>query len=363
MILSRYLSRQMAIKVFWVLLAFTALMQLIDLLGASTDIIERGEGIVGFLKYIALRTPATMENLVPISTLLGAALTFFALAQNSEMIALRGSGNTPYRAVLMLVPLALFIGIASFFISDRIVPWTDKKFVSWWERTEPQKAGNATRVDKEQEDEVWARTTTSVVRIKSHSDGGRKLEDITIYDLDANQQLTGRIKAKTAQWQKDKAVWVLSNVDRFSGNEADSSTYSMSAMIWRSALTPATVLELANPEVSISTSSSRRVIKGRKAGSRSGAYYQLQLQKAYLALFSPLIMLLLAAPVAAGLRRSGTTARNLGYAIIAGFGFLLTDGIMLSLGEAHIVPTMASAWAPAIFFALGGTWVLLTLEN
>ena len=363
MILSRYLSRQMAIKMFWVLLAFTALMQLIDLLGASTDIIERGEGIMGFAKYVALRAPATMENLVPISTLLGASLTFFALAQNSEMIALRGSGHTPYRAVLMLVPLALFIGIASFFISDQIVPWADKKFAAWWERTEPGKTGKAASTDEKQASEIWARTTTSVVRIKSHADGGKSLEGITIYDLDPDQQLAGRIQAKSAQWQKDKSDWVLSNVDRYSGNDADSSTYSMSAMIWRTALTPATVLELANPEVSISTSGSRRVIKGRKAGSRSGEYYELQLQKAYLALFTPLIMLLLAAPVAAGLRRSGTTSRNLGFAIIAGFAFLLTDGIMLSLGEAHIVPTLASAWAPAIFFALGGTWVLLTLEN
>ncbi len=363
MILSRYLSRQMAIRVLWVLLAFTALMQLIDLLGASTDIIERGEGIMGFLKYIALRTPATMENLVPISTLLGAALTFFALAQNSEMIALRGSGHTPYRAVMMLVPLALFIGIVSFFVSDRIVPWADKKFVAWWERTEPQNPAKAGKTDDAQKNEVWARTTTSVVRIKSHSDGGKTLEGVTIYELDSSQQLTGRIQAKTAQWQKDKAVWILKGVDVFSGNEADSSTYSMSAMIWHTALTPATVLELANPDVSISTSSSRRVIKGRKAGARSGDYYELQLQKAYLSLFSPLIMLLLAAPVAAGLRRSGTTTRNLGYAIIAGFAFLLTDGIMLSLGEAHIVPTMASAWAPAALFATTGLFALLTLEN
>ncbi len=358
MILSRYLSRQMALKMFWVLLSFTALMQLIDLLGASTDIIERGEGLFGFLKYIVLRMPVTMQHLVPISTLLGAALTFFSLAQNSEMIALRGSGQTPYRAVFMLVPLTLAIGIGYFILSDQIVPRADKVFVSWWERTDPD-AGAETA---DPGDEVWARTTYSVIRIKTHLDGGRRLEGITIYSLDKDQQISERIQAKSADWQGDGS-WTLSGVDRYIGNDGASSTFSMSAMNWHTALSPSTVLELANPEVSISTSGSRKVIKGRAAGSRSGDYYQLQLQKAYLTLFSPLIMLLLAAPVAAGLRRSGTTTRYLGFAVIAGFSFLLMDGILLSLGQAHIVPMFASAWATAILFALGGSWVLLRLEN
>ncbi len=362
MILSRYLSRQMAIKMFWVLLSFTALMQLIDLLGASTDIIERGEGFFGFLKYLALRMPATMQGLVPISTLLGAALTFFALAQNSEMIALRSSGQTPYRAVFMLVPLTLFIGIAYFFLSDQIVPRADKVFVSWWERTDPDAAASSAE-NIEPGDEVWARTTYSVIRIKSHTNGGRNLEGITIYSLDQNQQISERIKANNAEWQGDGA-WILNSVDRYiGGDDGGSSTYSMSAMTWRTALSPSTILELANPEVSISTSGSRKVIKGSAAGSRSGDYYQLQLQKAYLTLFSPLIMLLLAAPVAAGQRRSGTTSRNLGFAVIAGFSFLLADGILLSLGQAHIVPIFAAAWSTAILFAAGGSWALLRLEN
>ncbi len=361
MILSRYLSRQMALKMFWVLLAFTSLMQLIDLLGASTDIIERGEGLWGFLKYIALRMPITMQHLVPISTLLGAALTFFSLAQNSEMIALRGSGQTPYRAVFMLVPLTLLIGIAYFILSDQIVPRADKVFVSWWESTDPN-AGTKDGANAEPGDEVWARTTFSVIRIKSHSEGGRHLEGVTIYSLDQNQQISERIAAKTADWQGD-GIWMLKGVDRYIGNDGGSSTFSMSAMSWHTALRPSTVLELANPQVSISTSGSRKVIKGRAAGSRSGDYYQLQLQKAYLTLFSPLIMLLLAAPVAAGLRRSGTTTRYLGFAVIAGFSFLLMDGILLSLGQAHIVPMYAAAWATAILFATGGSWVLLRLEN
>jgi lipopolysaccharide export system permease protein len=361
MILSRYLSRQMALKMFWVLLAFTSLMQLIDLLGASTDIIERGEGLFGFLKYIVLRMPVTMQHLVPISTLLGAALTFYALAQNSEMIALRGSGQTPYRAVFMLVPLTLFIGVAYFFLSDQIVPRADKAFVSWWERTEPET--NATQTDSAKaDDEIWARTSFSVIRIRAHSQGGRSLTGVTIYSLDQNQQLSERIQASSAQWQGN-GTWELNNVGRYIGNDGESSTFSMSAMSWHTALSPATVLELANPEVNISTSGSRKVITGNAAGSRSGDYYRLQLQKAYLTLFSPLIMLLLAAPVAAGLRRSGTATRYLGFAIVAGFGFLLMDGILLSLGQAHIVPMYAAAWSTAILFAAGGSWVLLRLEN
>ena len=187
------------------------------------------------------------------------------------------------------------------------------------------------------------------------------MEKTTIYTLDKNQEVVGKIQAKSARW--NGKIWELKGVDIFEGNTGEASTYSMSAMNWRSPLTPANVIELANPEVSISAGKSRGILKGKKVGSRSDTYYQIQLQKAYLSFFTPLIMLLLAAPVAAGIRRSGTATRNLGIAIISGFGFLLTDGILLSLGEANIVPLYIAAWSATVLFASGGAWVLLTTER
>jgi len=356
MTLPLFLSRSMLIRVLWVLLAFTALLQLLDMLDNSTTVLERGEGIGGLLKFMGLRMPSIVLRLIPLAVLMGTVMAFFNLVQNNETIALRAAGLTPYRLVLMLVPLALAIGLLHFLLADQVAPRTERSFLQWWG------AEQATTSDSDMTTHtIWARTTGSVIRIGKYSAKARILGDITIFNLDVDGRVRERIFAARAT--RVHPVWALEKVERFPAADGTRRLEKLDTLDWPTPLKPSNIIDLATPTDAVPTKRSSGVLSGRWIGSRAPDYYQTRLHRAYAVVFVPLVMLLLAAPVIRGVRRTSTTGRGILIAMVSGFAFLLTDGIFAALGEAGLIPALVAAWGPLIIFGSLGLWTMLTLEK
>src|SRR3546814_6278654 len=92
------------------LLALAALMQILDLLDATTDILKRDLGLRGVLHYAVLRTPAELMLALPLASLLGALFTFFTLAKRRELVAIRARSeeHTSELQSLMRISYAVF---------------------------------------------------------------------------------------------------------------------------------------------------------------------------------------------------------------------------------------------------------------
>jgi lipopolysaccharide export system permease protein len=75
------------------------------------------------------------------------------------------------------------------------------------------------------------------------------------------------------------------------------------------------------------------------------------------------VMLLVAAPAAAGVRRHGNVSRGLGWGLAAGFVFLIIDGLAVAAGQAGLFPAALAAWTPALVFASIGGTALIWLED
>ena len=58
--LAAYLRRRVGLQILALLAVLTAMMQLLELLDVTTDILERGQGVGGLLYYAALRAPAEL---------------------------------------------------------------------------------------------------------------------------------------------------------------------------------------------------------------------------------------------------------------------------------------------------------------
>ena len=105
------------------------------------------------------------------------------------------------------------------------------------------------------------------------------------------------------------------------------------------------------------------MLKGDWAGNRSETFYQVRLYRGYAAFAIPLLMILLAAPAAFGMRRSGGFGKGAVWSVVLGFGFLLTDGMLASLGETGNMPPLLAAFGALILFSAVGGWMLVTLEE
>src|SRR3546814_19898532 len=87
--LASYLRRMLLTQTLGLLLALAALMQILALLDATTDILKRDLGLRGVLHYAVLRTPAALLLALPLASLLGALFTFFQIANRLGLVAIR----------------------------------------------------------------------------------------------------------------------------------------------------------------------------------------------------------------------------------------------------------------------------------
>ena len=97
---SRYVLKSFLWQFLLLLIGFTALLQLFDLLNNSTEILQDHMGQMSALvEYAVLRLPEIVSFLVPFAVLMGALVTLGKMETNNEIMAYKAAG-APYFTVL-----------------------------------------------------------------------------------------------------------------------------------------------------------------------------------------------------------------------------------------------------------------------
>ncbi|MFM2041493.1 MAG: hypothetical protein RLY86_69 [Pseudomonadota bacterium] len=380
-VLSGYMGRLFLARTIAVLAALTALLQLLDLLDAASDVLERGGSVLDLGRYALLRLPVFAERLLPLAVLVGALSTLWTLAQSNEIVAMRSAGMTPYRIIAALVPVVAGIAAVHLVLADQVVPRAERAFLSWWAETEPP-SGSAAAGEPET---LWFRVGDTIVAASAVLDGGTRLTGIRSYERDGAGQVAVRLTAAEARWEG--GTWFLIDGTRFSldqpapplawapvdaagGSPGDrrpaeqiAAVQAFDRLPWSVGLVPANVVDLLRPTESLSLQRLIGILRGTWAGGQSPAYYETRLHGSYIGPLASLVMLLLAAPVASGLRRRGGAQMAMGLGLGLGLLFMLASGLLAALGEAGVMPPVLAAWAPTLFFAALGGAILVHVEE
>ncbi len=348
MTVALYVSRLVALRILAVLLALSALALGLDLLENSTEIIDQyGAAQIG--PYALLRLPLILVAILPIGTLMGAAMAFLTLALRSEMTVLRAAGVNTLRVLLKLVPLALAIGALQNGLTSWAGPAAERKLAERY--PEVAHSGDLDR-------ELWLRDWRAVIRIGRAEPGAELLADVSIFELDELGRLRHRIDAGVARYVTDG--WQLDGVVRLS---ADLQPERLPQLVWRTRLTPAGILAVARRSELVDSDEVRDILAGAVPGGRGTPFYQVQLWRGYSAFLVPMVMFLFAALASFGLVRSGGGTRHVALGLVGGTVFILVDGVFGSLGEVGaMVPTLAAFIAPALFLLIG-LWSVVVVEE
>lgn len=132
-----YVLRTVATRVLGAILILMAILQILDLLEVTTDILDRGLGVAGVFYYAALRAPRLFEQVAPLGVLAGGLFAFSQLARENAVVAMRASGISGYRIVLMAVPVAIAVLSLDALCAQVISPRTDPTLSAWWAATTP----------------------------------------------------------------------------------------------------------------------------------------------------------------------------------------------------------------------------------
>ena len=347
--LASYLRRRIGMQTLALLAVLTAMMQLLELLDVTTEILERGLGVSGLLYYAALRLPAEVGLALPLAVLLGTMTVLGGMARNLEIAAMRASGISLKQLLGFLLPLLLVLTLLQFALLQAVLPRFEVELKRWWNASAP-----AETVKKR----LWAHTKDGPVSIDEVSADGLTLQGVRVYAREGGL-LTSKVSAASAHWNGQN--WELQNITELVIDAAGARRQHEESRAWQTNLSPDEVLRLGLARPNLSTMMIVEVIAGARAGTQPRSYYQTALFRSFIAPFGVCIMLLLALPTAARLPR-GNRGGGMLLTLMLGLAYLLSDGIASALGSSGWLPALPTVLAAPLLFTLIGLWRLQWLE-
>ncbi|MBS0409687.1 MAG: LptF/LptG family permease [Proteobacteria bacterium] len=340
-----YVRRSLFVSIVWVALAMVSLLGMIDLCERTGAIMSRGFGLPGLARYAALRAPILAEQSLGLITLIGAAAAFARLVTGGEITAIRSLGVSLYQMTRMVLPVGLAMAAASILLSEVAAPAAQLGLARWWSAEGTQGAQGA------QGTMSWFRTGGEVVNVAALSADGERLGGVRIYRRGADGLLAERVVARAASASGN--TWTLEDAmtSRVEANAARQA-WAPSAR-WPAAMTPAELSAAAAGPLQISARSAWRAASGAAPTNLSRGFLVTRLNRALTEPLVPMIMLVMALPLALSPARTGPSFPRLVWVLGGGLVFVVVDGICLACGQTGLAPPAWAAWcAPTIFTGL-----------
>lgn len=341
--LQLYVLKTVATRILGAALILMSILQILDLLDVTSDILDRGLGMAGVAYYAFLRLPRLFEQIAPIAVLAGGLFAFSQLARESAVVAMRASGVSGYRIVAMAMPAAIAVMLLDALCGQYLAPRADPALADWWKNTTPV-------AERKVAPPRTFRAGSDLVIGASASADGRQIANVTVFRRDNKGILIEKVEAAKAVYADHHWTLERPRTTRFAGDLAQTSTAASTT--WPAALRPRDVQSLFGDDSVPTAASAKRALQNG-GSDRPESFYRTHFHAAFAGPFVALVMLLLSAPVALANFRSGQGAILLTSGLAAGLFFLVANGMLTALGESGAVSPFLAVWAaPAIFGAL-----------
>lgn len=342
-LLDRYLARLFVGRFAALLIGFSVLIVLLDLLANANKVLETeaGDGFALF-RYAALRLPGIASDTMTFAVLLAALLTLGGLARHQELVALRSIGVSQFKLFAMLLPAAIVVAVPQFILNDQIVPRSLHELRAWGV------AGYGENSGGDENPVTWVREGSDVIRVSYVNVGDETLSGVTIFRRNPEGNLIERISAGSAHFVD--GAWMLYDVQRFM--VADGQTQNVEVMPWDGQIQPALFASLSAHPRELTWLEMKQFADDRDLGNRPRYYYQTWLHKKIASPVASILMILIAVPLAQRFSREGTLAPMFVTGVAIGFLYFVLDGWSFTTGEAGLLPPIVAAWTPNLILTI-----------
>ncbi len=121
-ILLRYIACEFAVPLFCCLGGFIALFVVTDVFDVLQDFLKADAPAGTVVLFFALRQPANLVNVLPMSVLLAASFMMNVLGRHHEITALKASGLSLIRCCLPVWTAALVFSGLTYWLNERLAP-------------------------------------------------------------------------------------------------------------------------------------------------------------------------------------------------------------------------------------------------
>jgi LPS export ABC transporter permease LptG len=302
-------------------------------------------------RYFIYLLPFALVAITPVGTLLSVLVTFALMVRRSESVAWWASGQSVFRLIQPCVFFAVFVGLGVWFVQERVMPDANRRqnALRGMIRT------GAVQADV-QAGKVWVSSadTRRIYAYDPVSVGGQ-LNNLSVFEFDAEALHLERVLVtpgmSLASGDVVEGKGELIELGR------GGASYERAAPIRLSAGDFYMLNSELNKPTELDSKSLSAYIRELKARGVNVAPLSVVLERKKAEPFSPLIMILVGAPLAFVFGRRGTMVA-LCMAIGSGLAFLgLTGGFQQAGANGLLTPTIA-AWAPSLLFLAFGGYLL-----
>lgn len=302
-------------------------------------------------RYFVYLLPFALVAITPVGTLLSVLVTFALMVRRSESVAWWASGQSVFRLIQPCVFFAVFVGLGVWFVQEKVMPDANRRqnTLRGMIRT------GAVQADI-QAGKVWVSSadTRRIYAYDPVSVGGR-LNNLSVFEFDAEALHLERVLVSPGMSLAPGAfVEGQGELIELGGGGAD---YERGAEIRLSAADFYVLNSELNKPTELDSKALSAYISELKARGVNVAPLSVVLERKRAEPFSPLIMILVGAPLAFAFGRRGTMVA-LCMAIGSGLAFLgLTGGFQQAGANGLLTPSVA-AWAPSLLFLAVGAYLL-----
>ena len=340
--------------VAFVALAFLSLSFFIDFIDQLADVGEGGYTVVHATLYSLLLVPGHFYEIAPIAVLIGTIYTLSRLAQSSEYTILRTGGLGPGRALGLLTGLGVGFALLTFVVGDHIAPATERAAVDMKARFAGGRSFGSTGAWLKDRRTLadGSERSVSVNVLRTTPDG--LLEDVRIFEFDADSRLVTRVAARHARIGKGQ--WLLDDAlvtEWPSASRPDGVREARHAAIeWPSALDAGVVAAAVLPVSTMSTVELWRYSRHLSSQDQAAGRHAIQFWKKALYPLACLVMVALALPFAYLQARAGGISFKVFGGILLGISFVLLNNVAGHVGVLRDWTPWLVAAAPSALYLL-----------
>ncbi|MBN8499703.1 MAG: LPS export ABC transporter permease LptG [Sphingomonadales bacterium] len=355
--LTWYLAKLFITRILGVLILLVLVLQMLDLLSESGDILAvPGNGEAQLWYYVSLRTPQLIARFLPYSVLLATLFTFWPLNQNSEVIAMRAAGLSAHQILAPLLLTASLISLASFTFNETVVANATGTLKQWNQlKYHPIPKQSGVRAN------VYLRDGPHILAASQVTGSGDAIvmTGVTWYRRDAGGMVVEQIRSDRATYAAPG--WKLVNPRQF--DVATTVQKPLASMVVARDVSPDQVMISKVDPDGENIFALSRSIKALKAAGRRTAELEGKWWHKLSGPLSAMLMPLLGSVAAFGLARSGQLLVRAIAGMALGFAYFVVDNAALAMGNFGGYPALIAAWAPFLLFFLVGETVLVRTEE
>lgn len=352
-IIDRYIAREFLKYFLASVIVFSTLFLAVDMLSRVWQL--KAESTV-LWQYFLFEIPTIVYRMTPVSCLMATIFTISFLSRTNELTALFSSGMSLARISAPILVVTALISVASFFVSDKLIPPFTKKqnYVYYVEIKKTPSLYYSVKTNK-----IWYRSKDLIYNIKTFNPEKALVQGLSIYYFNQDWKLVQLITADEAHYEGSN--WYLKNgtVTLF----ASESSFPLTQNFQQKTITlderPNDIQDIDNNSDVMTVGELRRYIRKNKESGLDTTRYEVAYHSKFSFAFVSFVMTFLGIPFSVGRDKSGSFALNVGITLGIVFMYWTLVSVGLSLGSHGTIPAALAAWGPnglmlglSVFFLL-----------